>query len=122
MAPVVKKSAVNKHCIYLIVIIFMGLMDILFELNGLSLTSVINMEDTDNLQQAIPTKSTIAQLPFATIIPTHTTNAKTKARFFGYVTILITSCGRWDELSISIESIEKYNTYPYINNRIVMDD
>eukprot|EP01083_Nonionella_stella_P167608 563787_1 len=39
-----------------------------------------------------------------------------------HVTVIIISCGRWATLAVTIESFERYNTYPFINRRIVIDD
>eukprot|EP01084_Bolivina_argentea_P159300 277446_1 len=36
--------------------------------------------------------------------------------------VLILSCGRWNELSETIESFELYNTYKCLKRKIVMDD
>eukprot|EP01083_Nonionella_stella_P029805 81920_1 len=38
------------------------------------------------------------------------------------ISVLITSCGRWDLLSQTIESFERYNSYKYIMKKIVVDD
>eukprot|EP01083_Nonionella_stella_P066009 173495_1 len=38
------------------------------------------------------------------------------------ITVLITSCARWDKLVTTIESLETFNTYQNIQRRIVMDD
>ena len=38
------------------------------------------------------------------------------------INVIILSCGRWYELSKTIESFEKYNTYKFIRKKIVMDD
>eukprot|EP01083_Nonionella_stella_P123501 372134_1 len=39
-----------------------------------------------------------------------------------HVTVIIISCGRWATLAVTIEAFERYNTYPFINRRIVIDD